>query len=217
MQRLVTDAQSQLGQDLGVLVDGAVPDEAVDSPLQLDVEGTEDISTLLGVLQKAEAMGRQLSRVSSGPDAKLYEAHPLHSFVTFESAEAAAAASSAGMQLFGVVIRDTACKVLPASTARVVHVSGLPTEHGAEMSSMLLEQLLSVHGVGYQLRVLDTQRLSPLMVANGSALLELPSHRDAALLVASLHGAVVGDGRTVTAGWGSNQEWRTTRPRMPTF
>jgi hypothetical protein len=217
MQRLVTDAQSQLGQDLGVLVDGAVPDEAVDSPLQLDVEGTEDISTLLGVLQKAEAMGRQLSRVSSGPDAKLYEAHPLHSFVTFESAEAAAAASSAGMQLFGVVIRDTACKVLPASTARVVHVSGLPTEHGAEMSSMLLEQLLSVHGVGYQLRVLDTQRLSPLMVSNGTALLEMPSHRDAALLVASLHGAVVGDGRTVTAGWGSNQEWRTTRPRMPTF
>ncbi len=217
MQRLVTDAQSQLGQDLGVLVDGTVPDEVGELPLQLDVEGTVDISTLLGVLQKAEAMGRQLSRVSSGPDAKLYEAHPLHAFVTFDSAEAAAAASSAALQLFGVVIRDTACKVLPASTARVVHVSGLPTENNAEMSSMMLEQLLSVHGVRYHLRVLDTQRLSPLMVSNGTALLEMPSHRDAALLVASLHGAVVGDGRTITAGWGSKQEWRTTRPRMPTF
>ena len=216
LSKAVESAQEETGLGLGLLdEDAALADDVA------GVEGGhEDIGTLLGVLQRSEAGGRSvqtLARAGSSADMKLYEAHPMHAFVTFrESAHATTAASSA-LRLFGVVIRDSACKVVPAADARIVHLSGMPNELVPELTALLLRQLLGLAGAGYDLTLLDARRLSGHMVSNGTVLLHMPSHKDAAMLVAALHGASLPGGRQLSAGWGTPAEWRSTRPRMPSF
>ena len=141
----------------------------------------------------------------------------MHAFVTFEDSAGAAAATAPALRLFGVVIRDTACKVSPAADARVVHLAGMPNDLVPELAHMLLQQLLGLSGSAFQLSLLDTRRLSGHMVSNGTVLLHMPTHKDAAMLVAGLHGVALPGGRTLSAGWGTQAEWRATRPRMPSF
>jgi len=140
---------------------------------------------------------------------------PLVAFVYFEDEAGAAASSSEDLRLFGMVLRNQACRVQHAQEQRVLYIGGLPSALTPEATQELFDSLLAAAGLQVQLP--DRGRLRQGIVGTGEVFVEFPCHEDAVRAAYCLRGAELVMGKPVVVGWAAADEWRQARPRMPVY
>lgn len=176
----------------------------------------EDLQDLLTMLRGTSERGRALGRMLAETNEKIIAAHPLHAVVTFQDAAGAQAATSDFLKLFGIVLHERACPVLPARAMKTLHLSGLPTDCPPAALQAMIESAIAVRRGGrFRLQCVDDAKLSHRAGCNGEAYLRLPTHRDAAVVLAQLQGLELARASPITLGWATQDEWRSAKPGMP--
>jgi hypothetical protein len=140
---------------------------------------------------------------------------PLCAFVYFASREGFEKVCTEDLRLFGIVIKNQACKIEPAGDRKVLHLSNLPKGMTADAVSLSLNNLLhEAHGGA---RLSDKGRLRHGVVCNGDVLLEFPTHTSAVRAALLLRGTELTPGNSIVVGWALGDEWRQARPRLPAY
>ncbi|KAA0156832.1 hypothetical protein FNF29_00942 [Cafeteria roenbergensis] len=163
--------------------------------------------------RKTSGLPRAVKRRS----AELLEAallrFPVHAFVTFADERAAAVATSDTLRLFGVQVGPRACRVLPASEACHVHVTGVPVDMRPAAVAAALAALL--HEQGLRVGLADGDRMPPQALCGGEVVLRCSSLREALMVEQALRGAELMPGHPIVAGFSLPTEWQAAGRALP--